>query len=453
MKHAVLFLSVWSCVAVPTAGAAGARPNVVVLVSDDHTFDALGCAGNPTIKTPNLDRLAASGVRFTRAFSPNPICTPARASILTGQGTETNGVTFFGKPIPASTPLWPELLRKAGYETFYTGKWHNNGAPWDRGFSDGEAIFLGGMSDHNRVPVRSFGGTNRRTGQAFSSELFADAAVEFLGRDHGDRPFCLYVAFTAPHDPRTPPGRYATMYDPAAILLRPNLMPSPPVELFISGIRDEKLLPFPRTPSDVRRELALYYGMISHLDAQVGRILDALEARGLSDNTVVVFVGDQGLSLGAHGVVGKQTLYEEGIRTPLIVRNPAVHRGAPTSDALVSVVDLFPTLCEAAGAAVPPGVEGKSLWGLYRGDGGPVHPEIFALYHNLQRAVRTPSHKLILHLRSGAVELFDLRTDPYELTNLVGRPETAAVQAELTARLNAWRDAHGHAAEGRAANE
>jgi arylsulfatase A-like enzyme len=430
-----------------TPAVAAARPNVVVLVSDDHAADALGCAGNAAIRTPNLDRLASSGVRFTRAFSPNPICTPARASILTGQESWTSGVTFFGKPIPSTSPLWPELLRGAGYETFYTGKWHNNGAPWDRGFSDGAAIFLGGMSDHAKVPVRPFRGSSPKPGGKFSSELFADAAVEFLNRDHRDKPFGLYVAFTAPHDPRTPPGKYATTYDPETIPLRPNVMPKPPVELFISEIRDEKLLPFPRTPADVRRETALYYGMVSHLDAQVGRILDTLDARGLADNTVVLFVGDQGLSLGSHGVVGKQTLYEEGIRTPLIVRHPGLRRGAPTSDALVSVVDLFPTICEAAGVAVPSKIDGKSLWGLYRGDAASVRGEIFAMYHDLQRGVRTSRHKLIFHLRTGAAELFDLRADPFEMTNLAGRPESAAVQADLLARLNAWRDATGHAAE------
>ena len=421
------------------ASDAERRPNVVVLVSDDHTFDALGCAGNGVVKTPNIDRLARDGVRFTRAFSPNPICTPARAAILSGRNAWTTGVTFFNLPIPADTPLWPELLKAAGYDTFYTGKWHNDGAPWRRGFAGGDAVFLGGMSDHSRVPVRSHGGTNARIGTKFSSELFADAAVAFLNRDHAATPFCLYVAFTAPHDPRTPPGEYAGMYKPESIPARPNFMPRPPLELFIGAVRDEKLLPFPRALEDVRRELAKYYGMITHLDAQVGRILDALDARGLARDTVVVFVGDQGLALGAHGVVGKQTLYEEGIRTPLIVRDPRSARGAATCDRLVSLVDLFPTIAEAAGAAVPEGVEGRSLLGLYRGDGKAVHAELFAMYHNLQRAIRTDDHKLIYHLRTGAVELFDLGRDPYELSNLAGRPESAAVERDLRARLDAWR--------------
>ena len=286
-------------------------------------------AGNPIVQTPNLDKLASRGVRFTHAFSPNPICTPARASILTGQNSWTNGVTFFNIPISTSSPLWPMQLRKAGYETFATGKWHNNGGPWSHGFTDSEAVFLGGMSDHDKVPLVSHEGKNKRIGARFSSELFADAARDFLTRDHAGKPFCLYVAFTSPHDPRMPPAKYAAMYDPAMIALRPNVMPKPPVELFISEIRDEKLLPFPRTPADLRRETAQYYGMITHLDAQIGRIIDALEERGLTKSTIVIFGGDQGLSLGSHGVVGKQTLYEEGIRTPLIIVNPFLEPRRP----------------------------------------------------------------------------------------------------------------------------
>lgn len=430
------------------ARATAPRVNVLVIVSDDHHADALSCAGDPTVRTPNIDRLAATGVRFTRAFSPNPICTPARASLLTGQGTTTNGVTFFGKPIPAGTKTWPELLREAGYTTFFTGKWHNNGDPASRGFARGEAVFFGGMTDHARLTVADIDRKNPRVASKFSSEVFADAAVEFLESYKDSAPFCLTLAFTAPHDPRTPPGEYATRYDPAKVPLPANFRPEPPVELFTREIRDEKLLPFPRTESDIRRERALYYGMIAHQDAQVGRVLDALDRSGHAAETMVVYVGDQGLALGAHGVVGKQTLYDDGIRTPLIVRAPWLKRGKPTCDRLVDLVDLFPTLCEAAEVPVPPEVEGQSLVDLYRGGDCPIRGQVFGLYDDLQRCVRTERHKLILHLRTGLVELFDLRADPLEMVNLAGRPELADVQDDLRGRLDRWRASTRYAAEG-----
>lgn len=434
-----------------TVVLAGSKPNVVMLLSDDHMASALGCAGDPTVKTPNIDRLANSGVRFTRAFSPNPICTPARAALLTGQSSTTSGVTFFNKPIPATAVTWPETLRNAGYVTFYTGKWHNDGEPARRGFVQGKAIFLGGMGDHEHLSVRDLGNPQPRRAEKFSSELFVDAAVEFLDGYKGDAPFCLYVAFTAPHDPRTPPGPYATLYDPAKIPIPINFRAEPPVELFTREIRDEKLLPFPRKEADIRRERALYYGMITHLDAQVGRILDAIERTGRAGDTLVIFAGDQGLAIGAHGVVGKQTLYEEGIRTPLIVRDPKAARTAPTCDRLVELIDIYPTICEAAGIDVPAAVEGHSLLPLYRGEDCPVRGQVYGLYDDLQRCVRTERYKYILHLKSGAVELFDLRADPYELKNLAGQRELAPVEEDLGGRLDRWRASTQRAAEAPAA--
>ncbi|MBI4606939.1 MAG: sulfatase-like hydrolase/transferase [Planctomycetes bacterium] len=420
------------------------RPNVVLLLSDDHVHSALSCAGSRALKTPNLDWLASGGVRFTHCFSTNPICTPARASILTGRQSWSAGVTFFGKAMPREIPTWPALLRAAGYETFYTGKWHNDGHPRDRGFASGKDLFLGGMADHRAVLVQSFDGREKRTGERFSSELFTEAALGFLdarSKARDGRPFCLVVSYTAPHDPRTPPEEHAKLHDPAAAPLPASFLPRPPVELFTSDIRDEKLLPFPRTEADVRRETAAYHGMVSHLDEQVGRILSRLDELGLREDTLVAFAGDNGLALGAHGVLGKQALYEECVRVPLILRWPRLARGPAASGRLVTLADLFPTICEAAGVPVPAGVEGKSLLGLYRGEEAPLRDEVRLMYHDLHRGIRTEAHKLILHLRTGARELFDLERDSHELASLAGKPEHAALEARLAARLDAWREA------------
>jgi arylsulfatase A-like enzyme len=438
-----------ACSGLVPARAEPHRAHVLVLISDDHMLDALACAGNPAIQTPQLDRLAADGVRFTRCFSPNPICTPSRACILTGQDSWTNGCIFFGEPIRESSPLWPRLLSQAGYETFFTGKWHNDGQPSERGFTGGDAIFVGGMYDHARLPVIHYGQPKktRQPAEKFSSELFVDAAIRFLDRRNADKPFGICVAFTAPHDPWTPPGEYATMYAPEAMPVRANFMPRPPFKMHPSfpTLRDQGQLPFPRTEADVRRALTQYYGMITHMDAQIGRLLDKLDQARLSDDTLVIFVGDQGYSMGSHGFVGKQTMYEEGITTPLVVYHPRLKRARPTNDALVSLVDLLPTICEAAGVAVPGTVEGRSLLGLYQGKVEAIRDHVFASFHSptghhmSTRCIRTQRYKLIQHLLTDEVELFDLKSDPLELHNLAGEAEYAGVQRELNDKLMAWR--------------
>lgn len=425
-----------ACLALGASGECQAeeRPNIVLLVSDDHAHDALSCAGHGVLKTPQLDRLAKDGVRFTHCFVPNPICTPARAAILTGQDNWTNGVYFFGLPIDKESPLWPRLLADAGYETFYTGKWHNDGRPEERGFTHGANIWLGGRYNHAALPVVQHGQPRheRRPLEKFSSTAFVDAAIEFLEvrrRRDAAAPFCLFVSFTAPHDPWIPPGEYATMYDPAELPLPENFMPRPPFEHgdWFAQLRDQSQVPYPRTKENVRRALALYYGMIAQMDVQIGRLLDKLEALQLAEETLVIFVGDHGYSLGSHGFVGKQCMYEEGIRTPLLVRYPQWQRGGKTSDALVSLIDLFPTICEAAGVKIPGSVEGKSLVRLCGGKQPPAafRPEIYAAFHSPERhhmstrCIRTRRYKYVQHLLTGEQELFDLQADPHELRNLV----------------------------------
>ncbi len=435
---------------VTTAALASDRANVVILISDDQMLHALGCAGNQAIKTPHLDRLAGDGVLFTRCFSPNPICTPSRACILTGQDSWTNGCVFFGEPIRESSPLWPRLLAQAGYDTFFAGKWHNDGQPSTRGFTCGAEIFVGGMFDHGQIPVIQYGQPKkaRKPAQKYSSELFVDAAIRFLDRRDAGRPFAVYVAFTVPHDPWTPPGEYATMYAPDEMPVPANFMPRPPFQMHPSfpTLRDQRQLPFPRTKADVRRALSQYYGMITHMDVQIGRLLEVLDQQGLAEDTLVIFVSDQGYSLGSHGFVGKQTMYEEGLITPLILRYPRLRRGPPTCDALVSLVDLFPTICEAAGVDVPETVEGQSLLGLYQGKVEKLRDQVFASFHSptkhfmSTRCIRTERHKLVQHLLTGEVELFDLATDPLELKNLAGRSDHAKLQEQLTEKLMAWRN-------------
>ncbi len=439
-----LFTILVLCTLLPQADG-NERPNVVLILSDDHNYNALGCSGNEAIRTPNLDRLASEGVYFDRCFTPNPICSPARACIYTGQDSWNSSVIFNGKPIPEGMPTLPHLLADAGYETCFVGKWHNDGKPWTRGYTTGKRCWAGGKFDHFELALTPFGSDDpedRKTAEAYSTTVFTDDGVEYLLEDH-DKPFLLVLPYTVGHDVfKAPPG-YEGKYDPAKVPLPANFMPEPPFRQFTPTIRDETVLTFPRTEAELREATAEYYAMFEHLDANVGRLLNALEKNQLADNTLVIFCSAKGMSMGSHGIIGKQTMYEEGIRTSLIVRHPNLKAATHRNSNLVTTTDLLPTICEAAGVEIPDVVDGKSLLGLYDGS-REGREKIFCSYHDprrstITRAIRTVSHKLIQHLVTGERQLFDLEKDPYELDNLVDKPEFEPLATRLQLELLDWR--------------
>ncbi len=422
---------------------AESRPNVLFLFADDQSFTAWGGAGNPHIRTPHLDRLAESGMVFTHAHlmgSTRPaVCMPSRAMLLSGR-------TLFhlerdGRTIPAAHPTLPETLRQAGYATFGTGKWHNDRASYARSFSHGAKIFFGGMWKHEAFPVYDFDpkgmydNKDKSIADRHSSVLFTDAAINFLEDYDDSAPFFMYVSYMAPHDPRTSPAPYATMHDPEKLPRWPNFMPVHPFDNGELRIRDELLAPFPRTPEIVARHRADYYGIISHLDAQVGRLLDALARTPHGGNTIVVYTADNGLAVGRHGLMGKQNLYEHSVRVPLILRGPGIHRGKRT-EALCYLLDLYPTLADFLGVKVPDSVEGRSLRQAITGD-EPTRPHLFYAYEREQRGLRRDRFKLLTYLVDGerTTQLFDLDSDPHELKNLADIPEHAELRSELENEL------------------
>ena len=424
--------------AAPNTGA-GKPPNLLVFLSDDQVFTALGAAGNPHIQTPVLDALAASGTRFSQCDVSNPICTPIGACLLTGQYGFVNGVTFFGHTIREDAPRLPRLLQQQGYAIGYTGKWHNDGRPQDHGVTHTSHVFLGGMHDYDSIPVVQGVDDAREVLPRNPTELFTDAALELM--QSLPEPWCLFVSYTAPHDPRTPPPEYEALYDPETLPLPPNFLPHPPAyHASTLDIRDEKLLPRPLDPAAVRIETARYYGLISHMDTQIGRILDALEQSGKRGHTLVAFAGDNGLTLGAHGLLGKQTMYEEGLRMPLILSGPGIPAGA-TDDRLCDLMDLMPTLLAASGATAPAEVHGRSL--LEPDDrelpGKRLPNMVFAHYEDLFRMVRQGQHKLIHYLKEDRYELFDLNQDPHELHDKSLAPEYATTRTHLIRVLETWR--------------
>jgi arylsulfatase A-like enzyme len=438
----------------PGAAYAARRPNIVILFSDDQRFDTIGSLGNPDVKTPNLDRLAKRGTVFDHAFimggTTGAVCVPSRAMLLTGQTLfhiHDSIVAPRQAPERPRKPfeMFPETFRRAGYTVFGAGKWHNGPRLYARAFPDrGGPVMFGGMSDHDKVPVQDFDSSGEypksrtRSGEKFSSELFSDAAVRFLREYKEDKPFLMYVAYTAPHDPRTPPAPYRDMYPPENVKLPPNFMPRHPFDNGEMNIRDEKLAPWPRTPEVIRRHIAEYYGMITHLDAQVGRVLDALQETHRQGDTIVVFAGDNGLAVGQHGLLGKQNVYEHSIRVPLMIAGPGAPQGKRTP-AMCYLLDIFPTLCDLTGVRAPATVEGQSLLPVLEGKAG-GRDSIFAAYRNIMRTVRTDRWKLNLYLLNGArtLQLFDIRNDPWEMKNLAADPRRAGTVQEMTGLLKVW---------------
>ncbi|MEK7408731.1 MAG: sulfatase-like hydrolase/transferase [Acidobacteriota bacterium] len=424
-------------------------PNIVFLFADDLRFDTIHALGNPEIRTPNLDGLARAGTAFTHAFimggTQGAVCVPSRAMLLTGQTLFRADKDLIGKDAPERAVTFPELFKQQGYVSFGIGKWHNNPRLFTRSFTGGENVFFGGMSDQWKVPVADYDPSGeypkqkRRTGAKFSSELFTDSAVRFLREYKGDKPFLLYVAYTAPHDPRTPPKEYLDMYPPEKIALPKSFLPEHPFDNGEMKIRDEQLAPWPRTPEVIREHTAGYYGMITSLDAQIGRILKTLEETGRAGDTIVVFTGDNGLAVGRHGLMGKQNLYEHSVRVPLLMRGPGVPRGR-TSGSFCYLLDLYPTLCALAGLTPPGSVEGKSLAPVLKDPRKQIRDTMFFAYRSVQRAVRTERWKLILYNVGGrrTTQLFDIRKDPWELNNLAAGAAQAGRVAELTALLKKW---------------
>jgi arylsulfatase A-like enzyme len=418
------------------------KPNIVFLFSDDQRFDTIAALGNRDIKTPHLDHLVKAGFTFTHAFimgSQMPaVCVPSRAMMLPGR-------TLFhvGAAIPAKTPTWPEMFAKAGYVTCGVGKWHNDRASYARSFTRGGPIMFGGMTnDQFHPPVYDFDSTGKYSGKPkvakkHSTELYADAAIDFLRSYKGEKPFALYVAFTAPHDPRKAPGQYAKMYDPDRLPLPKSFLPRHPLDNGELKIRDEKLAPWPRTPAVVRRHLADYYAMISHLDAEVGRILAVLKETKRDGDTIIVFASDNGLAVGKHGLMGKQNLYDHSVRVPLVLSGPGVPRGKQSA-ALVYLFDLFPTLTDLARLKAPATVEGKSLVPILAGKKKSVRDSVFAAYRDVQRMVRTERWKLIHYPKIARTQLFDVAADPEETSDLSGRKEQAKRLKEMTALLKEW---------------
>ena len=425
-----------------------ARPNLIFLFTDDQRWDALGCMGNRLIQTPNLDRLAAQGVRFNRNFCTTSICMSSRATALTGLYTCCHGIDDFRLPLSADAFAWsfPAILRRTGYRTGFVGKWGLGGE-----LPTSEFDFFEGFSGQGKYFNDVDGETVHMT------SILENHAVDFLNGCTGEQPFCLSMSFKAPHVQDSDPRQF--LPDPVYDYLYQNEdIPAPKTATeehfdrlpdFIQSsegrVRWEKRF---KTPEMHQRSVKNYYRLIAGVDQTVGRIRDVLSNNGFQENTVIVFSSDNGFFLGEHGLAGKWLMQEESIRTPLIISDPRLPKRHwnRSRDEMTLNIDIAPTLLELAGIQPPSFMQGRSLAPLLRGRvrgwRGEWYYEHLFEHPRIPKnvGIRTDRWKYIRYVQREPVyeELFDLETDPCEEHNLVLEAPSHWMLADLRERLSAW---------------
>lgn len=487
---AVLFSSLLLGLAISARGAdvPAKRPNVIFILADDMRWDAMSCAGNPVLKTPNLDRLAAGGMRFTNAFVTTAICAVSRACILTGQYARRNGVNDFATPIRDLATTYPVALRRSGYYTGFIGKWgtadSNRGyfqkcarefdfwagdmgqtAYWhertcnyvtNNGTTDRANFFCSCPPKGHRNAGCGANGPNAELKNPVHAETqFVPAKIRsFLDQRDVSKPFCLSVSLKAPHAPwQGYAPRFADDFEGVEIPRRANVSLEEALrqpDFLRSSLESDRGLRFVKDLSlngERNRLVRQYYRLIEGLDFCVGEVLKELQQRGLADNTVILFTSDNGHFSGEHGFFGKWFMHEESFRVPLILsdpRLPVAQRGR-TSDAMTINLDIAPTILELAGQRAPPAMQGQSLLPLLADPKRDFRDAFF--YEHLfiysagppdhiqpSEGVRTRDWKYIDWLEQkgpAREELYDLRNDPLEMKNLAAVPEHGKMLEQL----------------------
>ena len=459
-RYRTILLALLYCFSLSTHGADAPRPNLVVLLVDDMRFDDFGAAGNPIVETPNIDRLAAEGARFTQAFATTPLCSPSRASLLTGRYPRHHGIIDNTLRPSHDLPIFPLRLQQAGYRTGFFGKWHmgNDDLP-RRGFDRWV-----GMAGQGEAVDPSFNidGTRSRH-EGYVTDLLTDEVLRFVS-ESGERPFLVYLAHKAVHpnvvqlndgssavvqgqpEGFVPAPRHQGRYAGRVFPRRANTGVAPVDKPALMRSLDG-LPPLGPATATTDAEIAGRLEMLLAVDDSLGRIREALARAGKLDDTVIVLTSDHGYFYGEHGLNEERRLaYEETIRVPLLVRYPRRVRAGSTSDRFALGIDLAPTLLELGRAAPDPGADGHSLVPLLEGRDVPwrnaflveyysdtVFPRILRMGYE---AVRTDRYKLIRYRDlEGMDEFYDLAEDPFELHNRIGSADAAPLIRSLDAEL------------------
>ncbi|MDZ8119080.1 sulfatase-like hydrolase/transferase [Pontiella agarivorans] len=441
------------------------RPNILFIFSDDQCWDTLGCLGGEVI-TPNLDRLVKQGTLFTNAYNmgawQGAVCMASRTMLMTGRSV-WGAHAYYESNVRKKSDFWSNQFQQQGYKTYFAGKWHIAGMMPPEIY-DVAGTVRPGMPDYydpatgKKFPwnVRGpgyfrpeapgkdnwdpsdpkFGG--HWEGGKHWSEVLGDEGISFLeDAAQNDKPFFMQLAFNAPHDPRQSPKKYVDMYPLDSIRLPENFMPENPYAEAMQagkGVRDEDLAPFPRTEFSIKTHRQEYYAIITHMDDQIGRILQTLEETGQRDNTLIVFTSDHGLGCGRHAMVGKQNMFEHSMKPPLIFCGAGIPKGR-IIETPVYMQDLMPTTMDMAHIPIPSSVEFRSLRPIIEGRKRKQYPSIYGAYKMSQRMVRKGDMKLIWYPNADKYLLFDLSRDALEMNDLSDHPEYAGVMKKLKGEL------------------
>lgn len=426
--------------------SAAEQPNVLFLFADDMTWKAVDALSDEDIDTPNLDRLAARGMTFTHAYNSGgwhgAVCVASRTMLNTGLQLwhARDAEKSLKKDFVEKHATWSQQMSKAGYRTCLSGKWHvkmKTGEIFDEVRNERPGMPRDGRNAYGR-PVEGkpdpWSASDPKEGGFWQggkhwSEVIVDDFEHFISSDD-DRPWFMYLAFNAPHDPRQAPQEFLDRYPLERMELPANFLPvyphRDPMES-PQSLRDEKLAPSPRTPFAVKTHRREYYAIITHLDVQIGRILDRLEKSPGGDNTFICFTADHGLACGEHGLLGKQNMYDASVRVPFIVAGPGIPAGKSTREPIY-LQDVMPTALDLAGAEVSDAVQFRSLVPFWKGSPEPRRA-IYGAYKQAQRMITMEGKKLILYPKAKVARLFDLNKDPHEMNDLIG-PESGKLEAK-----------------------
>lgn len=431
------------------------KPNILFIFSDDQSFETIGVNGQTIVETPNLDRLTKSGTTFTHAYNQGSwagaVCVASRAMLITGTSL-WNARTAIKKVKQKKQFSWPELMSKAGYKTYMSGKWHVP-IPVKSVFDITKNVRAGMPKSIKKAYNRPVEGENPNTawlpwdranggfweGGKHWSEVLANDGMQFIEKAKNDeKPFFMYLAFNAPHDPRQAPKEYIDKYPLNKIKLPENYQDAYP-DMGINGvpkIRDEKLAPFPRTPYAIKIHRQEYYASITYMDAQIGRILDALEKSGKINNTYIIFTSDHGLAVGHHGLVGKQNMYEHSMRAPFIISGPNI-KVDKKIDTPIYIQDAMATSLELATITKPDYITFKSVLPLIKNNKKNNYEAIYGAYIGIQRMIIKDQWKLIVYPKLKKKKLFHLLEDKFEMNDLANNSNYSHKVKEMTELLEA----------------
>ncbi len=440
------------------------HPNILFIFADDQAFDTINALGYDEVETPNLDRLVRNGVTFTHAYNMGAwhgaVCVASRTMLNTGRFLwEARDLEPELLSEQDQGHFWSQVMKNAGYDTYMSGKWHVKGIDPNDIFDHVRDVRPGMPKDHFdwENPNQHHLGYDRPVegeedewspydesmggfwqGGTHWSEVLGNHAIDFLEKaESSDDPFFMYLAFNAPHDPRQSPKEYVDKYPLENVSVPENFQPLYPHKDDIGcgyGLRDERLAPFPRTEYAVKVNRREYYAIITHMDAQIGRILDALEASGKADDTFIFFTADHGLAVGHHGLIGKQNMYDHSVRVPLFVNGPDVPKEKQINTP-VYLQDVMASSLDLAGIEKADHMDFNSLMPIINGEKEKNYDLIYGGYMELQRMVTDGDFKLIYYPKIDKTILYNLVDDPMEMNNLADDPHYANKVQEMRQKL------------------